>query len=164
MSVPIPRTRSAPWEALSHIRRAFGGRPPQDLMKFLKRHDGAEPADNIIRLGPGEDTRMREFIPAADMLRERQAIELFPQHGLPLGYDDVGDYFYISTLDAKVTSGITNGLISYFRSPILSGRFSTGWSQTWRRRGPKIAWLIPPRAPLADSCRSGERLCRQAGQ
>lgn len=102
MSVPIPRTRSAPWEALSHIRRAFGGRPPQDLMKFLKRHDGAEPADNIIRLGPGEDTRMREFIPAADMLRERQAIELFPQHGLPLGYDDVGDYFYISTLDGKV--------------------------------------------------------------
>ncbi len=102
MSVAIPRTRSAPRDAIKRIKQAFGGRPPKDFLSFLERHDAAEPADNVIRLGPGEDTRMQEFIPASEMLKERQAIELFPQHGIPLGYDDVGDYFYISTLNGKV--------------------------------------------------------------
>src|SRR5579862_581824 len=101
MSVIMPITPSRPSAALKALEIRFG-ELPKSYKAFLNQHDGAEPEENIFKIDERTSANVRQFIPAADIIRCCNAIEGFPKNMLPFAEAEGGDYIYLNPADGTI--------------------------------------------------------------
>jgi hypothetical protein len=87
------------------LERAVGAPLPAGYRAFVAHHDGAEPADNIVRFsdvhGP-QASGVRAFLPVSDAPRLMRAFEGWPRGFIPLAEDGCGNYFLVSLTTGAV--------------------------------------------------------------
>ncbi len=94
MAVVIPETEGASNTVISTAERQLSCRIPQSYRRFVSRHDGARPNNNILAV-PGDEISVRKFVPVVEAAALRDGIEGFPPHAIAIAEDDCGNYVWL---------------------------------------------------------------------
>jgi hypothetical protein len=94
MPVAVPITPKPVETSISALLNAFPKLAQTHIIDFLRNHNGAVPPDNIVRLSDGRETSVRRFISVENMASVHCDVDEFPEHVVPIGFDDGGNYFY----------------------------------------------------------------------
>ncbi|MFN7176929.1 MAG: SMI1/KNR4 family protein [Thermaurantiacus sp.] len=92
-------------DALDRLAAAAGGPLPPGYLDFVARHDGAEPAANIIHFEDdfgAQASGVRRFVSVAEAPELMRAIEGWPKGFIPLAEDDCGNHFAMSAATGAV--------------------------------------------------------------
>jgi SMI1-KNR4 cell-wall len=95
MKIRIENGRPASAEAIQSIERVVGARLSASYRNFLHSQDGGEPEHNYFEVGPRNGSGVRQFIPAAEILRDRARIDGIPERAYPIAYDEFGNFILI---------------------------------------------------------------------
>jgi SMI1-KNR4 cell-wall len=97
MRVRLAQGKPASAESIAAIEVETGLPLSKSFRTFLENHDGAEPDDNIFKVDEKNNSGVRRFIPADEVLWYRKSIEGFPEirTAYPVAYDSFGNYVFI---------------------------------------------------------------------
>lgn len=101
MTVFIPET--APLQE-ADIRRAefrLKCSLPFPFRRFVARHDGAEPQDNVFKTSDNA-SGVRNFVPISEAAALREQIEGFPKKAIPIAEDGCGNYVWLHQKTGQV--------------------------------------------------------------
>ena len=100
MRINIQRTRPLTAETLAKLEAEYGP-IPDSYRVFLSQYDGTTPEENIFKVDERRSAGVERFIPAADIIRIRGAVEGFPMEMLPFASSSGGNLIY---LDPKLAT------------------------------------------------------------
>jgi len=101
MNIIIPKTHSIRSGFLSALEAAYGTLPAS-YKDFLAQHDGAKPEENIFRVDERRNAGVERFIPAAEILHIRDAVDGFPKNMLPFAEAAGGNLIYLDPANGAV--------------------------------------------------------------
>jgi hypothetical protein len=101
MTVAIPRMPQPSGDELKRLRDWVGVPLPTSYVDFVKLHDGAKPASNLVMTANNE-VNIRRFIPVREAVEEARAADGFPYKVIPLAEDGSGNYFYVEPISGAV--------------------------------------------------------------
>jgi len=101
MSIIIPTTHLVPCASPEALESRFGSLPAS-YKAFLDQHDGAKPEKNTFKIDGQTNGSVRQFIPAADIIRVCNMVEGFPKNMLPFAEDDVGNFMYLNPANGAI--------------------------------------------------------------
>ena len=70
--------------------------------RCLNQHDGAKPEENTFKLSERRSAGVERFIPAADIIRVRDAVDGFPRKMLPFARAAGGNLIYLDAVRGTV--------------------------------------------------------------
>ena len=97
MNLKMTKGASASRLDISALEEFVGKPLPQEFKAFLHEYDGADPEPNIFP--PNDMVGVNRFIPAKEILRERQGIENIGAHAIPIAWASGGN-FVLLNMDA----------------------------------------------------------------
>jgi len=100
MKVFLKGGKAASEESILALELALKISIPSAYRDFLRTSDGAAPESNMV----GGDNRgrysVRQFIPGAEIMKERSQIENIRTGAFPIAYDACGNYFLVDVEQA----------------------------------------------------------------
>ena len=95
MSIKMTKGGSASEADIAALEEFLGTTLPKELKTFLTKHDGAEPETNIFQINEQNDSGVNRFIPAREVLRERERIENLASRAFPIAWAEGGNFVLI---------------------------------------------------------------------
>lgn len=95
MKIEIKNGRPASGEAILALEEVLGCRLSDSFRDFLATNDGAEPETNIFKIDDNNDCGVNQFIPVAEIRKERAYIENISPRAYPVAWAECGNYVFI---------------------------------------------------------------------
>ena len=95
MTVKLTGGKTASQADILALETALNCRLSDSLRKFLQAYDGAEADTNIFKVSDTNQCGVNEFIPCAEMLKERIYIENIPPKSFPVAWAECGNYVFV---------------------------------------------------------------------
>ena len=95
MKVKLRNGKAASEESILTVEAELGCLLSASIKAFWRTQDGAEPETNIFKISASNDSGVNEFIPVAEIRRERTHIENIPLRGYPVAWAEGGNYVFI---------------------------------------------------------------------
>lgn len=95
MKIRLNKGKKATNEVCLALQVALGCELSDSFKKFLRSNDGAEPENNIFKIADKNESGVNQFIPAAEILRERERIENIPAKAYPVAWAEGGNYVFV---------------------------------------------------------------------
>jgi hypothetical protein len=95
MNIKLKKGKPVSEETCLRLQAALGCPLSRSFMSFLRENDGAEPETNIFKIAHGNESGVNRFIPASQILRERDRIENIPDKAYPVAWAEGGNYVFI---------------------------------------------------------------------
>ena len=92
MNIKMTKGGSASQSEIAVLEERIGVPLPGEFRSFLADNDGAEPETNIFRINEQNESGVNRFIPARDILRERERIENIPPQAIPIAWAEGGNF------------------------------------------------------------------------
>ena len=102
MNIKMKKCGSASQSEVKAIEDHIGTSLPREYRSFLADYDGAEPETNVVSISEKNASGVNRFIPARDILREREGIENIPPRAIPMAWDGCGNYFILDITTGEV--------------------------------------------------------------
>jgi len=96
MKIKLTKGRAASQEEIAALQGKLGEPLPSDYTEFVGRNDGAEPENNIFRIGATNDSGINAFIPVDEVADEMQRIENLPGRSFPVAWAEGGNYVFVN--------------------------------------------------------------------
>src|SRR5580704_4066063 len=95
MKIKLTRGKPASDEMCASLEAALGCKLSESFRSFLRSNDGAKPEPNRFEIGDNNGAGVSEFIPANEILQERNYIENIPDKAYPVALAEGGNYVFI---------------------------------------------------------------------
>lgn len=103
MKVKLTNGRPALPSDIETLERTFGRALPKSYLEFVRKHDGAEPENNIFKIeGALESGGISRFIPIREIPDERVYVENIPFSAFPIAWAEGGNYIFIDVASASI--------------------------------------------------------------
>jgi hypothetical protein len=104
MTVTLKNGKPAMKEAVLALETTIGV-PLSDSFKiFVSTQDGVRPERNIFKVDEKNYYDINQFIPVAEIIKERSGLENIPPHAYPFGTDSCGNYLLIDEAKGSAVS------------------------------------------------------------
>ena len=84
MKVKLQGGRTGSQQDVPALETQLACKLSDSFRKFLQEYDGAKPETNIFSIDEKNESGVNEFIPAAEILKERSHIENIPVKAFPV--------------------------------------------------------------------------------
>ncbi|MFS0737086.1 SMI1/KNR4 family protein [Sphingomonas sp. 1P06PA] len=81
--------------AIAAVERQLAVNFPESYRTFVETRDGARPEPNRVRAENGTELGVDQFIPVAEIIKERNRIETIPLAAFPVAWMEGGNYVFI---------------------------------------------------------------------
>jgi len=95
MNVELHGGKTASEQVILALETGLHFKLSASFREFLQLHDGAKPDTNIFKIGDKDESGVRRFIPASEILSERKYIENIPPNAFPVAEDMCGNYVFV---------------------------------------------------------------------
>jgi len=95
MKIAITGGKPASESDILALESALGCRLSAAFRTFVEANDGAEPENNVFKVGSHNESGVRQFIPVAAILDELTFLDDLSTHAYPIAWDESGNYVVI---------------------------------------------------------------------
>jgi len=95
MNIAINGGKPASERDILALESALGCCLSAAFRTFVEASDGAEPENNIFKVGSDNESGVRQFIPVAEIPHELTFLDDLSAHAYPIAWDDCGNYVVV---------------------------------------------------------------------